>query len=288
MSRGIVRIGISGWTYAPWRGAFYPRGLPHQQELHFAASHFPAIEVNGTFYGMLKPETFQAWTSQVSADFIFAIKGPRFLTHILRLKNIETPLANFWASGILALGPHLGPLLWQFPQNMRFDPERMAAFLDLLPRDTEQAAELAKRHDQHVRAPAWTSIDHHRKLRHAFEVRHDSFLTPVFLDMLRAHNAALVCADSAEWPRVMDVTADFVYCRLHGATETYSSGYDDEALQQWAARAKAWACGDEPPDAERIGPKARHQRRDVFIFFDNDRKVRAPANAQELIRRMRA
>jgi uncharacterized protein YecE (DUF72 family) len=163
----------------------------------------------------------------------------------------------------------------------------MAAFLALLPRDTEQAAELAHRHDHHLRTPPWTAIDHNRKLRHALEVRHDSFLTPTFLDMLRAHNVALVCADAPAWPRFMDVTADFVYCRLHGATEAYTSGYDDDALQQWATRAKAWSRGDEPPDASRIGPKGRRQRRDVFIFFDNDRKVRAPANALELIRRMR-
>jgi uncharacterized protein YecE (DUF72 family) len=287
MKRGVVRIGISGWTYAPWRRVFYPRGLPQHHELHFAADQFQAIEINGTFYGLQKPDSYQAWVSQVGADFIFAVKGPRFITHIRRLKDIEAPLANFMASGVLALGAHLGPILWQFPQNMRFDPQLMADFLALLPRDTEQAAELAGRHDHRLRAPPWTAIDHNRKLRHAIEVRHESFLTTAFLDMLRTHNAALVCADSPAWPRLMDLTADFVYCRLHGATEAYTSGYDDEALRQWAARARAWADGDEPNDAACIGPKARRQRRDVFIFFDNDQKVRAPANALELIRRLR-
>ncbi|HVY15081.1 MAG TPA: DUF72 domain-containing protein [Rhodopila sp.] len=287
MKHGLIRVGISGWTYAPWRGVFYPRGLAHHHELHFAADHFPAIEINGTFYALQTPDSYQAWRAQVGADFVFALKGPRYITHILRLKNVRTALANFMASGPLALGPHLGPILWQFPQNMRFDPQRFASFLDLLPRDTAEAARLAIGHDRHV-PKAWTAIDRNRKLRYAFEVRHDSFRVPAFVDLLRDHNAALVCADSAAWPRLMDVTADFVYCRLHGATKTYESDYDEAALSLWAQWAKTWANGEEPADAARIGAPARRKRRDVFIFFDNDRRVRAPANAQELIRRLRA
>lgn len=288
MKRGLVRIGISGWTYAPWRGVFYPIGLPREHELCFAADQFPTIEVSGTFYGLPKPHCYAAWRSQVGVDFIFAVSGPRLITHILRLKDAAPALAGFMASGILALGPNLGPILWQFPANFSFRPRQISAFLKLLPRDTEQAATLALRHDMLPKTQAWAIGAQNRKLRHAFEVRHDSFLTPVFLDMLRAHNAALVCADEADRPPPMDVTADFLYCRLRGPSNPGASGYDDDALRQWAQRAKAWAGGGEPPGAQRIGPKARPRHRDVFIFFDNDRKVRAPANALELIRRMRA
>lgn len=287
MKRGLVRVGISGWTYAPWRGVFYPPGLPHQQELRFAAAQFPAIEVNATFYGSQRPDTYAAWRSQVSANFVFAVKGPRFITHMLRLQNPRGALASFLASGILQLGPHLGPILWQFPQNMRFDERRFAVFLEMLPRDMGQAAMLGNLLDLRA-AELRTFIDPNRKLRHAFEVRHESFLVPAFVELLRAHNVALVCADSGHWPRMMDVTADFVYCRLHGATVTYESAYDEETLSRWAVWAKTWANGDEPPDARRISLPARRMRRDVFIFLGNDRQVKAPANALELIRRIRS
>ncbi len=288
MKRGLVRIGISGWTHAPWRGVFYPHGLPRQHELSFAADHFPTIEINDTYYGLPRPEHYSAWRSQVGADFVFAVRGPRLITDTLRLENPGPALASFLASGILALGPNLGPILWRFPANFPFDPRRISAFLDLLPRDTEQATALARRHDKLPGTPPWATDDRHRKVRHAFEVNHASFLAPAFLDLLRAHNAALVYADAADRPRTMDVTADFLYCRLLGPPGPCASGYDDQALQQWAQRAKTWASGEEPPDANRIGPRARRRHRDVFIFFDNDRKVRAPANALELIRRMRA
>jgi uncharacterized protein YecE (DUF72 family) len=288
MKRGLVRIGISGWTYAPWRGVFYPPGLPRQHELHFAADHFPTIEVNGTFYGLPRRDLYCIWRSQVAADFVFAVSGPRLITHGLRLKDAGPALAAFMASGILALGANLGPILWRFPANFPFDPKRISAFLAMLPRDTEQAAALIVHHDRQLKAQPWAISDQHRKLRHAFAVRHNSFLTPLFLDMLRAHNAALVCTDAPDGPQAMDVTADFLYCRLRGPPNPCPGGYDDQALRGWVQRAKAWAAGDEPPDAARIGPKARHRHRDVFIFLDNDCKVRAPANALELIRRMRA
>ena len=279
---GIIRIGISGWTYAPWRGVFYPKGLRQRDELSYAAGRFNTIEINGTFYGMQRPDAFAAWAGQVPANFVFAVKAPRFITHMRRLREIETPLANFIASGLLRLGPSLGPILWQFPPNMRFDEARWEAFLRLLPKSTRQAARLGERHDERLKAPAWLDVDEDRPLRHAVEIRHDSFRDPVFVDLLRRHNVALVCADTVEWPRLMDVTSDFVYCRLHGSEELYASGYDDAALRDWARRVRAWSEGREPRDAERIGSVAPRQPRDVFVYFDNDRKVRAPHDAAAL------
>lgn len=287
MTGGIIRVGISGWTYPPWRGTFYPRGLRQNQELHYAASQLRAIEVNGTFYGLQKPDIFAGWTEQVGSDFVFTVKAPRFVTHVRRLRDIETPVANFIASGILRLGAHLGPILWQFPPNFTYDRDQMAAFLRILPTDTAMAAELGRRHDNKLHAPAWLEVDVRRPVRHAVEIRHKSFCCTEFIDLLRAHNVALVCADSVAWPKVMDVTADFVYCRLHGSGEVYASGYDNAALDRWAARFKAWASGGEPQDATRVGGKPRRRKRDVFVFFDNDLKVRAPINAMELIRRLR-
>jgi uncharacterized protein YecE (DUF72 family) len=284
---GIIRVGISGWTYAPWRGVFYPKEVKREQELAYAASQFRTIEINGTFYGMQTPNAFGNWAEQVPTDFMFAVKGPRYITHMLRLREPQVPLANFLASGVLRLGVHLGPILWQFPPNFRFDPARIEPFLKMLPHDTGHAAGLGRKHDDKLRAPAWLDVDIRRPMRHAFEIRHDSFRCQAFIDLLRAYDVALVCADSVEWPRLMDVTSDFVYCRLHGSQELYASGYDNAALDEWARRIKAWASGEEPEDAERINGKARARKRDVFMFFDNDKKVRAPANAMELIRRLR-
>ena len=287
MNDGLIRVGVSGWTHAPWRRVFYPAGLPQHQELRYAASQFRAIEVNATFYGPQRPETFTGWTEQVAPDFVFAVKAPRSITHVQRLRDIERPLASFFASGLLRLGLHLGPVLWQFPSNFRYDPERMDAFLRLLPRTAAEAADRGGKHADRFRAPSWWQPDVNRRLRHAVEIRHESFRCPGFIASLRAHNVALVCADSVAWPRLMDVTADFIYCRMHGSEEICASGYDNDALERWASRFRAWASGDEPADAERIGPKAHRRKRDVFVFFDNDLKVRAPANAMELIRRLR-
>ena len=230
----------------------------------------------------------QAWADQVPTDFMFAVKAPRYITHILRLRDAQTALANFIASGLLRLGGHLGPILWQFPPNFRFDPERIEPFLRLLPHDTGAAVALGRKHDNRLRAPAWLDCEPRRPMRHAFEIRHDSFRCQAFIDLLRTYDVALVCADAPEWPRLMDLTSDFVYCRLHGAEELYASGYDNAALDVWAARINAWARGEEPEDAERVGAVARPRRRDVFVYFDNDKKVRAPANAMELIRRLRS
>lgn len=287
---GKIRIGISGWSYTGWRSAFYPQGLTQAQELTYAAARFPTIEINGTFYRLQRPEHFALWKSVTPDGFIFAVKGPRYITHMRRLREVDVPLANFFASGVLRLGAKLGPLLWQFPPQMRFDATRFDAFLAALPRDTDAALRLARRHDSRLTGRNWLHADVKRGLRHALEIRHDSFRVPQFVDLLRRHNVALVCADSVGWPRVMDLTADFVYCRLHGAEQLYASGYDEAALDRWAARLYAWARGREPADAERIAGPTRPSAagRDVFVYFDNDMKVRAPADATALAQRLGA
>lgn len=285
---GTIRVGISGWTYRPWRGVFYPVGWVQKRELEFAASRFASIEVNGTFYGSQTPKSFGDWAERTPEDFVFAIKGPRYITHLRRLKEIETPLANFFASGVLRLGAKLGPILWQFPPNMTFEPERFDAFLTLLPHTGAQAVALAKRHDARMEGRSWLDATGIGAVRHAVEIRHDSFRDPAFIALLRRHGVALVCADTVDWPRLMDVTADFIYCRLHGSEELYASGYDADALHAWARRAAAWAGGGEPEDAERVGEAVppRKRGRDVFVYFDNDAKVRAPRDAADLARRL--
>jgi uncharacterized protein YecE (DUF72 family) len=282
---GTVRIGIAGWTYPPWRGVFYPKGLPQKRELEYATGQFSSLEINGTFYGMQRPDAFADWADRAPNGFVFAVKAPRYITHIRRLREAETPLANFIASGLLRLGGKLGPILWQFPPNFRFDAERIEAFLKLLPHDTKAAARFGRKHDDRLKAPAWLRADD-RPMRHAFEIRNETFRTRAFIDLLRKYDVALVCADTVEWPRLMDLTSDFVYCRLHGSEELYASGYDDKSLDQWAARVVTWANGGEPADAERIGGKGRKRRRDVFVYFDNDAKVRAPFDAKALTERV--
>ena len=289
LRRVTIRIGISGWRYAPWRGVFYPKGLPQREELDFASHRLTSIEVNGSFYSLQRPESYQAWAAQTPDDFVFSVKGPRFVTHMKKLADVRTPVANFLANGMLALGPKLGPVLWQVPPTLGFDADRLARFFDLLPRTTAAAAALATEHDDRVEKRAWTTTDADRPLRHVLEVRHASFETPAFAELLRAHDVGLVVADTAgRWPFLEDVTSDVVYVRLHGDTELYTSGYDDAALDRWAARVRAWAAGDEPPDARRVGgPAAPAPSRDVFVYFDNDVKVRAPFDALGLISRVR-
>ncbi|ANP88035.1 DUF72 domain-containing protein [Rhizobium leguminosarum] len=286
---GAVRIGISGWTYAPWRGQFYPKDLPQKQELSYAARHFRSIEINGTFYGLQRPESFGRWREETPEDFVFAVKGPRFITHMLRLQDIQTALANFLASGVLRLGPKLGPILWQFPPNMVFDPSLFESFLSMLPHTRDAAIALAKRHDWHIKGPAWLTCDGHQPMRHALEIRHESFRSPAFIEMLRRHKVALVCADTVKWPLLMDITADFIYCRLHGSEKLYVSGYEDEALDIWAQRIRAWATGGEPENAPRVlAPvPVRTKGRDVYLYFDNtDVKLRAPVDADHLSQRL--
>jgi uncharacterized protein YecE (DUF72 family) len=281
-----IRIGVSGWTYPPWRGVFFPAGLKQRQELAYASATFRTIEVNGTFYRLQRPSAFAKWVEETPDDFIFTVKAPRFITHIRRLRDPEIPLANFLASGVLRLGAKLGPILWQFPPSFRFEPERLRAFLELLPHDTDTALRLARRHDERLKDNVWLSADTPRPMRHAIEVRHESFRDPAFIDLLRETKVALVCADTVKWPRLMDVTADFVYCRLHGSRELYRSGYSAADLDLWASRVRDFASGRRP-DGDFAGkPAGGRGAHDVFVFFDNTDKRHAPENARGLMRRL--
>ena len=282
---GTIRIGISGWRYEPWRGAFYPPGLAQDDELAYASRHLSTIEINGSFYSLQRPEYYQAWHDETPDGFVFSVKGGRYITHMRRLRDIERPLANFFASGIANLGGKLGPFLWQFPPNFRYDEERLRAFFELLPRDTLAAAALARRRDAKLAGRARLAYGPQRPLRHAIEVRHRSFETPAFVALLREQRIALVVADTAgKWPYAEDLTADFVYARLHGDKELYVSGYTPAALERWAARLRAWAEGRQVDDARLLAPEtsARVVPRDVYVYFDNDIKVKAPRDAMRL------
>ena len=267
-----IRIGISGWNYAGWRGDFYPKGLVQRRELEYAASKLTSIEINGSFYSLQRPSSYAAWRAQTPDDFVFSVKGGRFITHMKKLAGVETALANFFASGVLALGPKLGPVLWQLPPTLGFDAERLAAFFDQLPRTTGEAAEIAKHHDAKVPDDrALTQAEDDRPVRHALEVRHSTFATAEAVELLRAHDIAFVVADTAgRWPRVEESTSDHVYVRLHGDKELYTSGYTAEALDSWAGKVRRWA------DAGL----------DVYVYFDNDVKGYAPHDAMALIERV--
>jgi uncharacterized protein YecE (DUF72 family) len=285
-----TRIGISGWRYAPWRGTFYPKDLPQRAELEYASAHLSAIEINGSFYSLQRPESYASWYADTPDDFVFAVKGARYITHMKRLRDVEIPLANFLASGVFNLKDKLGPVLWQFPPNFKYDRERFEAFLGMLPRDTQEAAAIARKADARLKNRSQLKIDAHRPIRHAVEIRNETFLDPSFVDLLRKHNVALVIAETARrWPMTQDITADFVYMRLHGDKELYRSGYSDKALDRWAERIRAWQKGSEPADAEKISSKKppTRKRRDIYCFFDNtDVKLRAPFDAQTLMRKL--
>lgn len=283
---GKIYIGISGWRYAPWRGVYYPKGLPQRLELAYASRTNDSIEINGSFYALQRPEHYEQWYAQTPPGFVFSVKGPRYVTHVLRLRGIERAMANFFASGLFKLREKLGPLLWQFPPSFRFDPQAFEAFLALLPRDTEQALALARRRDERMKGRACLAIDAKRPVRHAVEIRNESFVDPAFVKLLRRHKVALVVADTAgRWPWREDLASDFVYLRLHGDKELYASGYSREALSRWAARIAAWSRGGQPDDASLIDPHAaapKRATRDVYCYFDNDVKVRAPFDAASL------
>ncbi|WP_082897660.1 DUF72 domain-containing protein [Rhodococcus sp. EPR-157] len=267
-----VRIGISGWTYAPWRGDFYPTGLVHRRELAYASERLSSIEINGTFYAMQKPSSFAKWHDETPDDFVFSIKGGRYVTHVKRLVGVESALANFFATGVLGLGKKLGPILWQLPPNLQFDADKLAAFFALLPRTTSEAVALAGRRDEKLPEDRVSLVvAGERPIRHALEVRHPSFDTPEAIQVLRQHDIAFVVADSAgRYPFVDTPTSDFMYVRLHGAEELYASGYDDTSLDAWAARVAAWTTS----------------KLDVFVYFDNDVKGYAPHDAMRLISRI--
>jgi len=286
MTRGAVRIGISGWRYAGWRGVFYPPKLAQRRELEFAATKFSTVEINGTFYSLQKPNYFRAWSAETPDDFVFAVKGSRYLTHMLKLRNAEQPLANFFASGLLELGQKLGPILWQFPPQLRFEASRFEEFFKLLPRTHGAAARLAQMHDERLRDRSCVEVKKgvpkRTRIRHAIEIRDESFACEEFVALLREHDVALVVADTVEWPLLFDVTADFVYVRLHGSEELYASGYEDVALDEWAERVVAWATGGTALGRRACECEAEACPRDVYVYFDNDAKVRAPFDAMGL------
>jgi uncharacterized protein YecE (DUF72 family) len=267
-----LRIGISGWNYPRWRKDFYPVGLPQRLELEYAAERLTSIEINGSFYALQKPSSYLDWRRRTPDDFVFSVKGTRFITHMKKLSEVEVPLANFLASGVLALGPKLGPLLWQLPPNLGFSPDRMRAFFELLPRSTSQAAHVAARHDERITEDReYLSYDVDQPLRHALEVRHSTFATREAVELAREHDIALVLADSAgKWPMIDEITSTFAYARLHGADELYASGYTDKALDFWATKVSAWL----------------DQGLDSYVYFDNDAKVRAPYDAMALLSRL--
>lgn len=282
-------MGISGWTYDGWRGTFYPPKLSHKKELEFVSRQLPTIEINGTFYALQRPSSYQHWYELTPADFIFSVKANRYITHIKKLNDPLIPMANFMASGPLALKEKLGPFLWQFPPSMPFDPDKFEDFLSLLPKNFEEAAELGRNSELPDERKFLDVIKNYR-MRHAVEVRHYSFLNPWFVELLRKYNVAIVFADTAgKWPYLEDLTADFVYVRLHGDSELYVSGYDDDALDFWSERIKAWRNGEQPEDKLSITDDAvPNIDRDVYVYFDNDAKVRAPVDAKGLISRLDA
>lgn len=266
-----IRVGVSGWRYDSWRGAFYPPDLPRRRELEYLAHRLGTVEINGSFYSLQRPSSYQAWAGQTPSDFLFSVKGSRYITHMLRMRGAEQALANFFASGVLALEHRLGPILWQLPARQVFDHDHLADFLRLLPRTTTQAAALAERHDQRLEGRAWVHAGADRAMRHVLEVRHASFADPAALDLLQRFGVCLVIADTAgRFPFLDQVTADLVYVRLHGQTELYVSGYDDDALDRWAARVSGWA-------------EAGH---DVLVYFDNDAAAHAPVDALRMARRL--
>jgi uncharacterized protein YecE (DUF72 family) len=295
MARGLHRdsgmpitIGTSGWSYKHWRGRFYPTGLRQRDELAYLADQLDSVELNGTFYSLQRPDSFRAWHAQTPPAFTFAVKGSRFISHNKKLRDVDTALANFFASGVLLLREKLGPIVWQLPERTRFDPGRLEDFLLALPRDTTTAAILATHHDARVDDRSWTATDAKRPLRYALEPRNLTFFTAECVDILRRHDVALVVADSGRWPLFEEVTASFVYLRLHGSPQTYASRYSDAALDRWATAIAAWAHGGEPRDAARITglPLPSRPKRDVFCYFDNDGEAHAPLDATRLIERL--
>jgi uncharacterized protein YecE (DUF72 family) len=276
--RGRAFIGISGYDYKPWRGRFYPDELPVRRWLEYASRTFNSIELNGTFYSLKSPSVFQRWIDAVPDDFVFAVKGGRFLTHNLKLRRAEASLGNFFASGVLALGAHTGPFLWQLPATYSFDAERLDSFMRLLPRDATQGEATARMHDHRLRDPL-TEATAPVTYRHAFEVRHPSYFHDEFYAVLREHGCAFVIADSAgRFPYAEEVTADFVYVRLHGSQQLYASGYTGEELDTWAAKLEEWRSGRGGGD----------RTRDVYVYFDNDIGGHAPVDAEGLAMRVSA
>ncbi len=262
---GKIYVGIGGWTYPPWRGVFYPKGLPHAKELSYAGERLTSIEVNGTFYGTQKPATFRKWAGEVPDGFVFSLKGPRFAVNRRVLSEAGDSIKRFVESGISELGDRLGPLLWQFAPTKKFDETDFGGFLEKLP----------------------AKIDG-RALRHVIEVRHDSFLDPAFMALLRKFNMPAVFSEHATYPAIADITGDFLYARLQKGKDSVKTGYPPKDIDAWAKRAELWAKGNEPKDLPRVEPKHKAQAtpRDVFLYVIHEGKVRAPAAAMALIERL--
>jgi uncharacterized protein YecE (DUF72 family) len=288
MAGGRIRVGVSGWSYDSWKGRFYPPDLPAGRRLGYAARRFQSIEINGSFYSLQKPDSYRAWRAATPPGFKLAVKGSRFITHNKKLGDVETVLANFFASGLLLLGEKLGPILWQLPRQLAFDAERVRRFLDLLPRDATAAARLARRHDERVEGRSHTRAMGNHRIRHAIEPRHESFFRADFVRIARRAGVAIAFADSGSWPYTEELTAGFVYLRLHGSPATYASRYPKPAIARWARRVRAWSEGGEPAEPARITDLAppRRKARDVYVYFDNDHAAHAPLNARELIERL--
>jgi len=259
-----IRIGVGGWTFAPWRGAFYPDGLPQKRELEHASRHLTSIEVNGTYYGSQSPETFARWHDETPDDFVFALKAPRFATNRRVLAEAGASIERFFTGGVMELKDKLGPINWQFMGTKKFDPDDFAAFLKLLPKTVDG-----------------------RPIRNAVEVRHDSFRSPDFVSLAREHGVAVVMAGDSDYPQIADVTAPFVYARIRGTSEAEANGYSDAALDLWIKRAQALASGKAPPGLATVSPqKPDKTERDVFLYVISGAKVRNPAAAMALIERV--
>jgi len=264
-----VWVGVSGWTFDGWKKTFYPKDLPQRRQLEYASRAMNSIEINGTFYSLQRPHSFQAWHRETPSDFVFAVKAPQYITHIRRLKEINEPLANFFASGLLCLKEKLGTILWQFPPNVKLKDDRFEKFLKLLPHDSKAGARLARKHGEKVEGRSWTKAEGDFPIRHAFEFRHPSFDNSDFLAMLKEHNVAFVTAHAGgeKAPYVEEPTAKFVYVRLHGEGAAYKKGYPEKNRREWTKKVKAWL----------------QKKKDVFIYFSNDAKVHAPAGAMEML-----
>ncbi|MDP3893831.1 DUF72 domain-containing protein [Nocardioides sp.] len=267
-----ISVGVSGWRYASWRGDFYPPGLVQRRELEYVASRMTSVEMNGSFYSLQRPSTYLRMVEQTPDDFPIAVKGGRYITHLKRLVDVDTPLANFFASGVLALGHQLGPVLWQLPPNLPFDEERVGNFLGRLPRTTGEAADLAAGHDDKVPEDrSLVEAEVEGRVRHVLEVRHPSFSTDEAVSLLEHHDIGLVVADSPGlWPHLERATSDVMYVRLHGHTELYASGYAPRSLDRWADKVRGWHT----------------EGLDVFVYFDNDARGRAPHDAVGLLDRL--
>jgi uncharacterized protein YecE (DUF72 family) len=275
-------IGISGWRYAPWRNNFYPKGLVQKKELYFASRSVNSIEINGSFYALQTPQRYAGWYADTPDNFMFSVKAPRYITHIRRLNDVAEPIANFFASGVFELKEKLGAFLWQFPPSFKFNEEQFHEFLELLPANTADAQKNTRHYHPDFKLPSYFAKG--AKLRHAVEIRNETFINETFIEMLRKYHIAFVIADTAgRWPYAEDITSDFVYMRLHGDAELYRSGYSKEAIEHWYKRIKSWSQGSQPRDAKLIAKRAKlHSSLDVFCYFDNTDKLWAPQDARQL------